>query len=250
MPFISAIVRLSHKYELDALHDWAMGYLTTYYTSSFDAWSNGDNAAQWQPDPVHAITAVNLARLTNTSSILPTAFYICATLSPNVLLRVPPQDGSTEQLTPEDLSLVLGLKARLAAENARTAFLLFQPPSASGTRCSKRLMRDWCGEVMRRLLEHALLAPQPPHPLASECVLDSWVPNADCLPAAVCENPGWSDMPYVPGRGWYQPCDLCESCRARFEKRDRELRREVWRKLPEFLGLAIEGWDKGKDKAC
>lgn len=66
MPVISAsIIRLSHKYGFKGLYDKAMGYLTTYYTTSFDAWADRHNATQWRPESrVHAITAINLAWLT------------------------------------------------------------------------------------------------------------------------------------------------------------------------------------------
>ncbi|KAI1791593.1 hypothetical protein LXA43DRAFT_888909 [Ganoderma leucocontextum] len=241
----AGIIRLDHKYQLKGLYEEALSYLTTYYTAtSFDAWVDGHNAAQWQPDAIwHAIRAINLARLTNTVIILPTAFYICATLGPDlrVLRGSTLEDGSTEQLTLEDMHLVLEMKARLAVENARTAFLLFRPPDVQV--CGPTLSRKAkCGEVRRRLLEHAGLS-KAPHPVASERALDSWVTNADSLPVFAPTPGPLGSVALVPGVGWYQPCRLCEACRNHFQARDRELRREVWRRLPEFLGLTVEGWD-------
>ncbi|KAI1791598.1 hypothetical protein LXA43DRAFT_889101 [Ganoderma leucocontextum] len=209
--FVSAIIRLGNKYQLKGLCDQAIGYLTTYYTTSFDAWVDGRNAAQWQPDPVHAITAINLARLTDTEAILPLAFYICATLGPDLVRGSLLEDGSTEQLTPEDMRLVLEMKVRLAAENAHTAFLLFQP--------------------------------RAPHSVASERALDGWVANADSLPVISPTPMAGFPVIYILGRGYFADRRLCKACWNHFEARDRELRRQVWGKLPEFLGLTIEGWD-------
>ncbi|KAI1791600.1 hypothetical protein LXA43DRAFT_889084 [Ganoderma leucocontextum] len=233
--FISAIIRLDHKYELKGVYNQAMGYLTTYYTTSFDAWVDGRNSVPWKPEPVHAIRAINLARLTNATSILPAAFYICATRGPDILHGFPhgdaDADGSTgvERLTPADLRLCLEMKVRLADENAHTAFLLFRPPDDAQV-CSNSLR--YCADVWRKLLEHAGLS-KAPHPVASERALDSWMENADCLPR-------W------PLEGAYDPAarrTLCGGCVAHLQARDRELRRQVWGRLPELLGLTIENWD-------
>ncbi|PIL33068.1 hypothetical protein GSI_04517 [Ganoderma sinense ZZ0214-1] len=235
--FISNIIRLDHKYELQSLYGEAMHYLTSYYTSSFDAWEDGRHAALWQPDPIHAIRAIGLARLTGTPSILPTAFYICATLGPDIVHGCPPDGGGggpAERLAPDDLRAVLELKARLATENARAGFLLLRFLNIYA--CQP------CVEVWRRILEQAARAEDlAPHAVASERALDSWTANADCLPvpAAVGGNGNlhYAHMPSSP------PHTLCAACRNRLQVRDRELRREIWRRLPEFLGLTIENWD-------
>ena len=250
--FISAIIRLDHKYELKGLHDRAMSYLTTYYTSNFDAWVDGRNAAQWQPDPVHAIGAINLARLTNTTSILPLAFYICATLGSDLARGFTHSDGSVERLTHEDMCLCLEMKARLAAENAHTAFLLFRPAPAP-RHCSNSAEGMYCADLWRKLLEQAGLG-KAPHPVASERALDSWLANADCSPASTCTGTSASTPgpphPFGPPASfstymfsYSPPRTLCKGCRSHLEVRDRELRRQIWRKLPEFVGLTIENWD-------
>ncbi|PIL33067.1 hypothetical protein GSI_04516 [Ganoderma sinense ZZ0214-1] len=245
MALISAIIRLGHKYGLEDLYDQAIGYLTACYTTSFDAWTGRRDSSQWQPDPIHAIRAINLARLTNTTSILPAAFYICATLGPDIARGLPLEDGSTEQLAPDDMHLVLGMQARLLAENARIAFLVFRVPSVLPCPWGP-YSRAQCREVWRRLLGHAGL-PEPevqlPHPVASACALDSWVANMGCLPRFFPTPPPVEPRIYVGGQGWYHMSNLCEPCRHHLETRDWELRREVWRKLPGFLGLTIEGWD-------
>ncbi|PIL26446.1 hypothetical protein GSI_12204 [Ganoderma sinense ZZ0214-1] len=235
--FISAIIRLDHKYELKGVYDQAMSYLTTYYITNFGAWVDGRNAAQWQPDPIHAIGAINLARLTNTPSVLPFAFYICATLGPDLARGFVRPDGSVERLTPDDMRICLEVKARLATENTHTAFLLFR---LAPQHCSHATGSTYCADVWRKILEHAGLS-KAPHPVASERALDSWLGNADCLPAPAPLGPGVSFSAYMAS---YSPQrTLCKGCRGHLEVRDRELRRQIWRRLPEFVGLTIENWD-------
>ncbi|TBU53880.1 hypothetical protein BD310DRAFT_961760 [Dichomitus squalens] len=235
--FISAIIRLDHKYELRGMYEQAMSYLTTYYTTNFDAWADGRNATDWQPKPIDAIGAVNLARLTNTTAILPSAFYICATLGPDLARGMKREDGSVERLSPEDMVLCLQMKERLATENAHTAFLLFRPAGAQN--CSNPSGHSYCAELWRKLLEYSGLS-KAPHPVASSRALDSWVENADSIPASAVQPTPMG--PYMlsfssPSRA------LCKGCRNHLQTRDREFRRQIWRKLPEFVGLTIENWD-------
>ena len=246
MALISSTIRLGHKYALEDLYDQAMGYLTTCYPTSFDVWTENGNS-QWQPDSIHAIRAINLARLTNTISVLPAAFYVCATLGPDIAHGLPLEDGSTEQLTPEDMHLLLDMKARLLTENTRTAFLLFQPPR--NPLCTMdSFTKGMCRRAWHKLLEQAGLSEPtvPSHTIASSSALDSWVPNVDCLPTFAPTPPPSGPTFQITGKGWYHPTRLCKQCRDYLGVRDRELRREVWRKLPVFLGLTIEGWDAAR----
>ncbi|KAI1791592.1 hypothetical protein LXA43DRAFT_422413 [Ganoderma leucocontextum] len=238
--FISAVIRLDHKYELKGLHKKALNYLTTYYTTSFDAWVDGRHAAYWQPDPIHAICAISLARLTNTPSILPAAFYVCAALGPDLVrgLSLEAGDGFAERLAPEDMRLCLEMKAHLVAENTRAAFLLFRFP---GTQiCQRTYGQGTCAEVWRRMLEQAGVY-RVPHPIASERVMDSWVGNADCLPTTMLTvGPTPGSVVHMPS---YTQRTLCKGCRNHLQVRDQEVRRQIWRRLPEFVGLTIENWD-------
>lgn len=236
---ISAIIRLDHKYELRGLYEQAMSYLTTYYTTNFDAWVDGRNAAEWRPEPIHAIGAINLARLTNTTSILPCAFYIAATLGPELAHGFARKDGSMEQLSAEDLYLCLQMKQRLVTENAHTAFLLLRSPGQQ--HCSNTNgFQSLCGDTIRKILEQAGLS-KGPHAVASDHALDSWMPNVDSYSPPTAQPPAigtFVTMYSAPNQR-----SLCKGCRTWVQNRDRELRRQIWRKLPEFVGLALDNWD-------
>ncbi|KAI0351201.1 hypothetical protein OH77DRAFT_1513930 [Trametes cingulata] len=234
---LSAIVRLDHKYELPALCAQAIGYLTTYYTSDFDAWTSGQNAIQWKPKPVHAIAAISLARLTNTSSILPTAFYICANLDPSELLRgYTRRDGTTERLSDSDLETCLQFRDRLIQANVHSGLVLFKPSircspgefTPGGPYCSKFLRG-----VMERSSSHGL--PSIRHPLASPMVLESWIvnPEACIADADVMRELGLGR----PATAW------CKGCRSYFQEHDLAVRRAAWRSLPEQIGVVVKNWE-------
>lgn len=210
-----------------------MGYLTTYYTTSFDAWTEHNSRLPWQPgNAAYAICAINLARLTNASSILPAAFYMCATLGPYLADGALLEDGSTEKLTSEDMHLVFEMRTRLAVENAQAGFLLFQPQLVK--RCSGGTRWGGCAAVRAKLLEDAGQF-NAPHPIASERALDSWMWNA--------EVPTMSIFDRLEGRRQELRQYLCDGCMEHLRVRERELRRQTWRKLPGLLGLTIKNWD-------
>ncbi|PIL33066.1 hypothetical protein GSI_04515 [Ganoderma sinense ZZ0214-1] len=130
---ISSILRLGDKYHLaPSLLMEAKNHLMTYYTTSFEAWADRCNALRWQPQPLDAIRVINLSRLLDIPSVLPTAFYICANIDPEELRYGSTlEDGSIrETLTPEDQFLVAQMRSCLVAENANNTFILFQAPRA------------------------------------------------------------------------------------------------------------------------
>ena len=80
---ISAIIRLAHKYHIQDVLDQGILALAEYFTDDFDTWMADKNVITFQPR--EAIAAVNLARLIDKPSLLPTAFYECALLGGGVL---------------------------------------------------------------------------------------------------------------------------------------------------------------------
>ncbi|KAI0742371.1 hypothetical protein C8Q80DRAFT_1238079 [Daedaleopsis nitida] len=256
MASISAIIRIDHKYELKGLYDQAMSYLTTYYTSSFDEWHQGRNTFEWRPEPTQAIGAINLARLTNTPSILPLAFYICATLGPDIARGYLREDGTVEYLSHEDLYHCLRLKEKLVAENVRAAYFVLQYARSSCTHPNAAQGLSPCGDLLRQIAEQARLA-NAPHPLSSDRALDSWDANIDHYTASQASaQQAQVQFVHHPHQGAFafalnnmnmnmnvqRPRVVCQGCRDRVRQRDVEVRRQVWQKLPEFLGLTIDNW--------
>ncbi|KAI0640934.1 hypothetical protein C8Q79DRAFT_920679 [Trametes meyenii] len=237
METISAIIRLDHKYELTALCSQAMNYLTTYYTTNYDAWINGTNSIHLKPEPFHAITAVCLARLTHTVSILPTAFYLCATLSLSEILNgYTRQDGVVERLSSEDVELCLRLRDQLINLNTASALAVFKAPSPRCLTGSGMLIApgfpitSTCANIARKVIDRALMG-KTPHILTSPFALDPWKPTLDsCQTAEVMREIGAR-----------QP--LCQSCTAHVMETESQMRRNIWRTLPRLLGITVNEWE-------
>ncbi|KAH9910838.1 uncharacterized protein B0H18DRAFT_405977 [Fomitopsis serialis] len=78
---LSYRIRLAQKYGIGDLLEESIWQLKKHYPTTFSEWT--DVQRHYSP---RAITAVNLARLTNTPSILPSASYVCCQLPNHDLL--------------------------------------------------------------------------------------------------------------------------------------------------------------------
>lgn len=202
-----------------------MSYLTDYYTTGFASWVDGEHGSQWKPhEKIHAISAIKIARLTDTTSILPTAFYELSTIAAaDVVLRGhTSRDGSVQRLSDDDIELYLGMRSTLLTANARCAFLLFK--SQSGECQNDPTLHSPCLQFIKAVLEQTGLG-MLPHKIASVTVLDSWIANV---------------TNYRSSRG--RTPSPCSKCRTHLEERDWELREQAWRKLPQYLGITVENW--------
>lgn len=113
---LSYRIRVSYKYGFTALLEESLQELHRLYPSTL---------ADWDKVPHHnsarAITVVNLARLTNTLSLLPSAVYSCCQIDEAVLLdgAVHP-DGTVDVLSRDDL--VICMKARTQLVRLRITY--------------------------------------------------------------------------------------------------------------------------------
>ena len=87
MDVVCSVVMLSHKYQINQLLSQALSHLTEYYTDKFDEWCKPNRITSLKPEPIDAISAINIAALTQTPSILPLAFLeVCEAVGiPNPL---------------------------------------------------------------------------------------------------------------------------------------------------------------------
>ncbi|KAM5531294.1 hypothetical protein V8D89_015049 [Ganoderma adspersum] len=78
---LASLIRMAHKYAVRDVLEHALSRLQRYYTNDLAAWRDFDSRARLVvTKPEHAPTVVELARLTNTPALLPTAFLICTEL--------------------------------------------------------------------------------------------------------------------------------------------------------------------------
>ena len=78
---VAALVRLGHKYAITDVYEEALARLSAHYSSDLDRWRRcraGNSSLRTTPQD--AMTVVELARLTNSAHLLPTALLVCTTL--------------------------------------------------------------------------------------------------------------------------------------------------------------------------
>ncbi|KAI1786052.1 hypothetical protein LXA43DRAFT_1076750 [Ganoderma leucocontextum] len=210
---LSALILLADKYQLESVAHQAVECLETAFTNSFDLWesrpeSDGLHArADSEPAIGHrlrAIHVVHLARITDTPSALPLALYHSALLGDRVADGWTREDGTVQQLAPEDLERSVGGYKYLCEHRAGFLARLFDvPPSAP---CRTRIL---CGELLQMLEDQG---------------------------AVVYETPALLDRP----NGWTFRMPLCGPCTRELEEREKAERRELWKRLPEIFRLSEE----------
>ena len=206
---VCALARLSHKYHIQDVEEQALALLRQPYTDSFDQWLRG--SAIVSNSPVHAIGAVNIARLTDTPSLLPLAFYRCCSLGPKLLDGWKREDGHVEHLAVDDLKICFAAHERLCKEGAQIFFKIFRDqPSEECSRADK--CRAGLNELVQSMTKSTLL-------LAIECsVLSSW---RSIITKVASDH------------------DICDACSKELHKRDERARKEVWDKLADLFGVRI-----------
>ncbi|KAI0691728.1 hypothetical protein C8Q76DRAFT_592250, partial [Earliella scabrosa] len=209
---ISACVRLGHKYQIEPLVKQSLAYLSRFYPSDFDALLQGGQCCPPRFTFSHAIGVVNLARLTGTSALLPTALALCCTLKAHQLVDgFQHADGARETLAPTDLALCIQAHRALVREHVALVFKVFAPERARGC-----IGGAACVEGMRRLLGEQ-----------AERVQSFTTP-----------------LPYAQ---WHVVSELhrsavCPPCFLLLKKREEDLRRDIWNRLPALVGVVVEGW--------
>ncbi|OJT07012.1 hypothetical protein TRAPUB_2142 [Trametes pubescens] len=215
---IFAIARLAHKYQADELQRQALSCIQEYYAICYDVWENkgqqGNVPFETSDMPRYAIEAVAIARLTNTPSILPLAFYDCCRLGGKVLEGWRHEDGSISRLADEDLERCLDGTRELACHAAKATTLSFSP---------EPVCQSYCNSQTRiRLLLLELLS------------LSRWLH----APLHACTDL-FAELAHARS--------VCAHCQKTLEGRVKEQRRMIWPRLPSIFHLEadISNWGSG-----
>ena len=223
---LAALIRMSHKYHVEDLHSRSMHHLKSYFTNDLSVWdvAGADGSVSLHITPPDAIAAVNLARLTHTDSVLPTALYLCCQLDQELNLGVERADGSVERLEPRDLELVLRGRTELVRASTRGACTICKPiSSAQCVSTGSTKGQGGCERALREILGMMLdgLQKDPIGDIAGFAALDSW-------------------------EHWIEDVvelwPLCEPCRGMLHARDLDVRKDVWRHLPAYMGVVVDDW--------
>ncbi|PIL26496.1 hypothetical protein GSI_12254 [Ganoderma sinense ZZ0214-1] len=210
---ISAIIRLAHKYRIPQIQDQALSLLQEFwYTSSFYIFTGPRPDRDIDIRPVHAIGAVNLARLTDTPSMLPLALYECAHLDGGALFDGwTREDGTVERLSDADLRRCLDARVELAHLYHAVLSHLFC--GAAHERCRQPSL---CETAMRELHHKATHAER-----RVRYAITDWRDSIRELEMREA---------------------LCWRCAGEILDNHEKERRAVFDRLPEIFGITVEGW--------
>ncbi|RDX48936.1 hypothetical protein OH76DRAFT_1351381 [Lentinus brumalis] len=212
---VSAVIRLAHKYHVEDIERQALSALKAYYTDDFDEYDQRDDEdidslpVAFADTVPHAIAAINLARLTDTPTVLPLAFYRCSNLGSNVLDGYRRDDNSVEYLSPADLKRCMEGRNALGREALKVILRIFRDESCDGCRTPHQ-----CRAELRLMLVDN-------YECATDCnVLGSW---------------------NIFIHGAVKDRKLCDDCKEALEARDYEERRGLWFRLPDIFDLNVKG---------
>ncbi|PIL26468.1 hypothetical protein GSI_12226 [Ganoderma sinense ZZ0214-1] len=220
---VSALIRLAHKYHIQDVQDQALASLRdSVLSSDLDNWYK--MPAMTSIATIDMIGVINLARLTDTLSILPGAFFVCTLLPPGKLLGgLTHEDGTVEQLSRDDLQRCLEGQRTLAIEASLLPTRIFASipvlDCTTPTHC-----QSWCRRALVAIVSSEQIVAQQ-SPLGS-----------------------WRDVIVSPTPdGGTDTTKVCGTCEKELLKRDRRERWRIWKRMPEIFGIKVEGWGAGVD---
>ncbi|PIL26466.1 hypothetical protein GSI_12224 [Ganoderma sinense ZZ0214-1] len=211
---IAAVIRLAHKYHVQDVLEQAIASLKERFTDSFDAWEARTGPATIKVRSRQAIGVINLARLVDRPSLLPLAFYKCATLGSAVLDGYKREDNlkSIEHLSREDEKRCIDGRVRLAEAALTVLAEVFTARPCGGCKTHAR-----CRTVLQAMRGDALA-------------------HEGALSASVLAS--WREVV----SGWARERGLCGPCEKAALERDVRARRRVWDSLPKIFDIEVEGW--------
>ncbi len=214
---LSALVRLSHKYRIQDVEEQALDFLREQYTDNFDKWHVRFGRSVARPTSIphtECIGVVNIARLTNTPSLLPAALYSCCMLGAVLLDGWKREDGCVEYLSSDDLKRCFAARERLCKEGADIMGKIVDIRASAG--CSDAVecragLNDIVVSIVRGKLSSVIGCAALAH---------------------------WADV--IHTKALFR--DICATCKTELLFRDVKARRRLWNKLPEIFGITIAGW--------
>lgn len=224
---VSALIRLGHKYQMQTMVTQGIQYLKRWSTDDFLIWSEGPLYEDDSPiQKEQVIGVVNLARLVDEPSLLPTALLACCALDADIAHGYTREDGTRETLSADDLGRCFAARTTLAARMLTLALRIFEPRVRDSDACTGRAA---CARVLQHVLRE--VRGRADH-FAHPDVFLSWLE-----PFEEEEVTGLLD-------------GCCTSCRKMLRRRDMRERLEVWLELPEITGVRVDGWDRKLFVVC
>ena len=181
------------------------------FPTSFSSYSSLSPVSQIPLEPTHYIGIVNLARLTDTPTLLPLALYNCAYLGSSILDGWIREDGTIEHLSCADVRRCIDAGVILTDE--RTLLLSRLLDARPSRECVSRIA---CIAELRRVHDIVLRSDftrrlRPLH---------DWTGTIIAL----------------------EEGSPCGRCREELLARNKGERKRLFDSLPEIFGITVEGW--------
>ncbi|KAH9835470.1 uncharacterized protein C8Q71DRAFT_766019 [Rhodofomes roseus] len=216
---VESLIRLGHKYRIQHITVNALERLKSHYSDDMETWLKAWRS-MYEPgkpcQPADAIAAVNLARLTGTLSVLPSALYECSILPTRVLLQGA-QHGdagtATARLSLEDVERCLDARRLLSQDYLLSALRVMVPETSADCedmQCAASL----------------------------EVVLKTFR-SGDHQESVLCR---YDTLTHRSPLELIRPEPLCGPCQEMLEERHRREQQKTWSRLPEYFGIDVPGW--------
>ena len=127
-------------------------------------------------------------------------------------------DGTRGHLTPDDIGLCFEASCKITRAGVKAALHVCAPKVS--TKCDRG---SACQKTLRRL-----------------------VANLRCSSKVLCGPDPFASLSLLL---LYADAAVCSACLAVLEDRDRKERRRLWKYLPSWFGIAVEGWGTEKEIA-
>ena len=210
---MSAYIRLGYKYHLHELYDQSLQLLKYHYTDDLQTWAKHN---YWKPshweDELYSIGVVNIARLINEPTILPTALLACIYTPSDIVQGFEREDGTRETLEVEDLGRCFRAMKDIQQRGVDGIVRTFKGP-VSATCKSSLVCPAMLTRAKLRHLEANVNGFRSGDPF---CALD--------------EIPGMPEL------------ETCADCTAMVKERHQIKRKALWNRLPTLLGVQVPGW--------
>lgn len=210
---------MAHKYEMHRILDHALSRLQSFFTDDAgqwrDAYKKGSNRSiKLLVDD--AVIAVNLAHLTQTFSVLPTALYMCCQLPSSTIVSgvIRNACGPIEKLSDNDVVRCMDARVDLARFNLLSTFQIWNPRVShlctDTARCSATLEHQ----------THAIREGSPRYQYSLSATIREVIGD-------VC---------------------VCAACEEMLQKRLERLQRRHWADLPHVFDVHVPGWGERVQK--
>ncbi|KAI0697072.1 hypothetical protein C8T65DRAFT_813939 [Cerioporus squamosus] len=215
VPFhvLASLIRMGHKYAIPSVLNDALSRLKKYYTSDLSAWLDVEGRRRFvsNVDRLDAIKVIQLARLTSTPILLPTAYFIACQLTETIY---PAENKlALSDLSAHEVALLVAAKVGLV----KVAYLRMMSISTNlpSVRCQNP-----------QACTRSALSALKSHRMTKN----------------ICEE---DTFELIHDWFWNVPAgqeSICAECRAFSKQYDAQLRSAMWSVLPAHFGVQVDGW--------